>query len=150
MASRCANSLIEIWQANAAGRYAHARDNHPAPLDPNFTGTGRSLDRRGRILQFCDHQAGRLSVAQSRKCVASGAYSFFIIWAGVCHATDHTDVFSWRSAVCVRSYSAVDSDEKARQRLVSKFDLETTKPEWALGYRFDIVLRGREATPFES
>ena len=46
-------------------------------------------------------------------------------------------------------YAAPDPDEKARLRLVSKFDFDTTQPEWALGYRFDIVLRGRQSTPFE-
>ena len=143
------NSLIEIWQANAAGRYAHARDNHPAPLDPNFTGTGRT---------FTDED---------------GFYSFVTIKPGAYPWRNHEN--AWRPAhihfslfgpafvtrLITQMYFPGDPlfaydpilqsipDEKARQRLVSKFDLETTKPEWALGYRFDIVLRGREATPFE-
>ena len=143
------NSLIEIWQANAAGRYAHARDNHPAPLDPNFTGAGRTLTDK------------------------DGFYSFVTIKPGAYPWRNHDN--AWRPAhihfslfgpafvtrLITQMYFPGDPlfaydpilqsipDERARQRLVSKFDLETTKPEWALGYRFDIVLRGRESTPFE-
>ncbi|HYM07070.1 MAG TPA: protocatechuate 3,4-dioxygenase subunit beta [Terriglobales bacterium] len=143
------NSLIEIWQANAAGRYAHVRDNHPAPLDPNFTGTGRVLTGE------------------------DGSYSFVTIKPGSYPWRNHDN--AWRPAhihfslfgpafvtrMITQMYFPGDPlfaydpilqsvpDGKARQRLVSRFDLETTRPEWALGYRFDIVLRGREATPFE-
>jgi protocatechuate 3,4-dioxygenase beta subunit len=143
------NSLIEVWQANAAGRYAHARDDHPAPLDPNFTGTGRTLT---------DNE---------------GFYSFVTIKPGAYPWRNHDN--AWRPAhihfslfgpafatrLITQMYFPGDPlfaydpilqsipDERARERLVSKFDLETTKPEWALGYRFDIVLRGRESTPFE-
>jgi protocatechuate 3,4-dioxygenase, beta subunit len=143
------NSLIEIWQANAAGRYAHIRDNHPAPLDPNFTGTGRT---------FTD---------------SDGFYSFVTIKPGAYPWGNHEN--AWRPAhihfslfgpafvtrLVTQMYFPGDPllagdpilhsipDEKARARLVSRFDLETTKPQWALGYRFDIVLRGRESTPFE-
>jgi protocatechuate 3,4-dioxygenase beta subunit len=143
------NSLIEIWQANAAGRYADAKDNHPAPLDPNFTGTGRTLTDN------------------------DGFYSFVTIKPGAYPWRNHDN--AWRPAhihfslfgpafvtrLITQMYFPGDPlfaydpilqsipDERARQRLVSKFDLETTKPEWALGYRFDIVLRGRESTPFE-
>jgi protocatechuate 3,4-dioxygenase, beta subunit len=143
------NSLIEIWQANAAGRYAHAKDDHPAPLDPNFTGTGRTLTDK------------------------NGFYSFVTIKPGAYPWRNHDN--AWRPAhihfslfgpafvtrLITQMYFPGDPlfaydpilqsipEESARQRLVSKFDLETTKPEWALGYRFDIVLRGRESTPFE-
>jgi protocatechuate 3,4-dioxygenase, beta subunit len=143
------NSLIEIWQANAAGRYAHARDDHPAPIDPNFSGTGRTLTDK------------------------DGFYSFVTIKPGAYPWRNHDN--AWRPAhihfslfgpafftrLITQMYFPGDPlfaydpilrsihDEKARQRLVSKFDLETTQPEWALGYRFDIVLRGRESTPFE-
>jgi protocatechuate 3,4-dioxygenase beta subunit len=88
------NTLVELWQANAAGRYVHVVDNHPAPLDPNFTGAGRTT-------------------------------------------TDDEPMFQ------------SVKDESARQRMVSRFDLTLTEPEWALGYRFDIVLRGQNSTPFE-
>ncbi len=141
--------LIEIWQANAAGRYTHHKDRHPAPLDPNFTGAGRCLtDREGRY-RFVT--------------VKPGAYP----WKNHANAWRpahiHLSVFgsSFRSRLITQMYFPGDPlfehdpifqsvrGSKARERLVSTFDLETTEPEWALGYRFDVVLEGRGATPFE-
>jgi protocatechuate 3,4-dioxygenase beta subunit len=142
------NALIEIWQANSAGRYRHAKDNHPAPLDPNFTGAGRTLTD------------------------SSGAYRFITIKPGPYPWLNHHN--AWRPAhihfsifgtafitrLVTQMYFPGDPlfafdpifqsvpDEKARQRMISRFDLETTEPQWATGYRFDIVLRGPEATPF--
>ena len=143
------HTLIEIWQANAAGRYAHHVDGHPAPLDPNFTGAGRVLTG------------------------ADGGYRFITIKPGAYPWKNHHN--AWRPAhihfslfgnafatrLVTQMYFPGDPllahdpiwqsipDEMARQRLISHFDLATTQPEWALAYRFDIVLRGREATLFE-
>jgi len=143
------NTLIEIWHANAAGRYAHKRDDHPAPLDPNFTGAGRTLTD------------------------ANGVYRFITIKPGAYPWENHPN--AWRPAhvhfslfghafatrLVTQMYFPGDPlfpfdpifnsipDERARQRLIAQFDLEETKPGWALGYRFDMVLRGREETPFE-
>jgi protocatechuate 3,4-dioxygenase beta subunit len=143
-------TLVEIWQANAAGRYAHAVDSHPAPLDPNFTGAGRMLTD------------------------ANGCYSFTTIKPGAYPWQNHDN--AWRPAhihfslfgaayaqrLVTQMYFPGDPlfahdpifqsirDEKASQRLIAQFALETTRPGWALGYRFDIVLRGQEATPFEA
>ena len=143
------NTLIEIWQANAAGRYTHIVDNHPAPLDPNFTGAGRV---------FTD---------------AEGNYRFTTIKPGAYPWRNHPNAWrpahihfslfgaSFQSRLVTQMYFPNDPlfaydpifqsipDERARQRLVSVFDLSLTEPEWALGYRFDIVLRGRDSTPFE-
>ena len=144
------HSLVEIWQANSCGRYVHVRDQHPAPLDPNFTGAGRTVSD------------------------ASGYYRFVTIKPGAYPWGNHHN--AWRPAhihLSVFGYSFVTRlvtqmyfpndplfpfdpifnsvpDEKARARMVSSFDLENTKPEWALCYRFDVVLRGRNATPMEN
>jgi protocatechuate 3,4-dioxygenase, beta subunit len=143
------NSLIEVWQANAAGRYVHQGDRHPAPLDPNFTGAGRCLtDDEGRY-RFVTVQPGAYPWKNHDNAWRPAHIHFSLF--GPAFATrlvtqmyfpgdplfDHDPIFQ-----SVR-------DPKARQRLVSSFDLETTEPEWALGYRFDIVLRGRDATPME-
>jgi protocatechuate 3,4-dioxygenase, beta subunit len=143
------HTLIEIWQANASGRYRHDSDNHPAPLDPNFSGAGRVLT---------DHD---------------GYYSFTTVKPGAYPWKNHAN--AWRPAhihlslfgpafatrLVTQMYFPGDPlfaydpifqsvpDERARARLIAGFDLLTTKPEWALGYEFNIVLRGREATPFE-
>jgi protocatechuate 3,4-dioxygenase, beta subunit len=142
-------TLVELWQTNAAGRYVHQSDQHPAPLDPNFTGAGRTLTD------------------------ADGRYRFVTIKPGAYPWRNHAN--AWRPAHIHFSlfgqnfttrlvtqmyfpgdpllphdpiYNAVP-DERARVRMVSHFDLDLTEPEWALGYRFDIVLRGRDQTPLE-
>ncbi len=142
-------ALVEIWQANAAGRYRHEVDQHPAPLDPNFTGAGRCLtDDDGR-------------------------YRFVTIKPGAYPWRNHDN--AWRPAhihfslfgraftqrLVTQMYFPGDPlfpydpifnsvrDPKARSRLVARYAHETTEPEWALGYRFDIVLTGSRATWME-
>ena len=139
-------ALIEIWQANAAGRYAHEVDRHPAPLDPNFGGAGRTLTD------------------------AQGAYRFVTIKPGAYPWKNHPN--AWRPAhihfslfgraftqrLVTQMYFPGDPlfafdpifqsvrDPRTRERLISSFDPVTTEPDWALAYRFDLVLR---RTPFE-
>ena len=143
------HTLVEIWQCNAAGRYLHARDDHPAPLDPNFSGAGRVLtDAEGRY-QFTS--------------IKPGAYPWRNHHNAWRPAHIHFSLFgpSFQSRLVTQMYFPNDPlfaydpimqsvpDERARLRLVSAFDLSLTQPEWALGYRFDIVLRGKGSTPFE-
>jgi protocatechuate 3,4-dioxygenase beta subunit len=143
------HTLVEIWQANAAGRYVHVRDQHPAPLDPNFTGAGRAVtDADGRY-RFVT--------------VKPGAYPWGNHHNAWRPAHIHFSLFgpSFLSRIITQMYFPGDplfkydpifqsvTDEAARDRLVSRFDLGTTEPSWALGYQFDIVLRGRQATPTE-
>ncbi len=143
------HTLIEIWQANAGGRYVHVRDQHSAPLDPNFTGAGRALtDAEGRY-RFVT--------------VKPGAYPWRNHHNAWRPAHIHFSLFgpSFLSRVITQMYFPGDplfkydpifqsiTDAQVRDRLVSRFDLATTEPEWALGYQFDIVLRGRNATPVE-
>lgn len=143
------NTLIEIWQANAAGRYIHVRDQHPAPLDPNFSGAGRVVT---------DHE-GRYTFTT----VKPGAYPWRNHPNAWRPAHIHLSLFgpSFLTRLVTQMYFPGDPlfaydpifnsipDERARHRLVSRFDMDTTAPEWALGYVFDIVLRGRDATPTE-
>jgi protocatechuate 3,4-dioxygenase beta subunit len=143
------NQLVEIWQANAAGRYIHQRDQHPAPLDPNFSGAGRVLtDDEGRY---------RFTT------VKPGAYPWRNHPNAWRPAHIHFSVFGrmFTQRLVTQMYFPGDPlfpydpifnsvrDPAARERLVSAFDLATTEPEWALGYRFDIVLGGPSATPLE-
>jgi protocatechuate 3,4-dioxygenase beta subunit len=142
-------TLVEVWQANAAGRYAHGFDQHPAPLDPNFTGVGRCLT---------DDQGGFRFVT-----VKPGAYPWKNHPNAWRPAHIHFSLFgrSFVQRLVTQMYFPGDplfefdpilnsiSDQRARERLVASFDLSETVPEWALAYRFDIVLRGREATPVE-
>ena len=143
------HTLVEIWQANAAGRYVHHVDQHPAPLDPNFTGAGRCLTD------------------------ADGRYRFVTIKPGAYPWKNHHN--AWRPAhihfslfgrafvdrLVTQMYFPDDPlfdadpifqsirDPAARLRLISALDWDTTSPEWALGFRFDIVLGGSARTPTE-
>jgi protocatechuate 3,4-dioxygenase beta subunit len=143
------NTLIEIWQANAAGRYHHEVDQHQAPLDQNFIGAGRCLTND------------------------KGEYRFLTIKPGAYPWLNHAN--AWRPAHIHLSlfgpsfvtrlvtqfffpgdpllpldpiFNSVPS-KRARERLIASYDHQVTEPEWALGYRFDIVLRGRNGTPME-
>ena len=133
-------TLIEIWQANAAGRYVHESDRHPAPLDPNFTGAGRVLtDGEGRY---------RFTT------IKPGAYPWRNHPNAWRPAHIHLSLFgrAFTERLVTQMYFPGDPlfgadpifqsirDPKARELLVSSFDWETTRPEWALGYRFDVVL----------
>ncbi|HEX3328466.1 MAG TPA: protocatechuate 3,4-dioxygenase subunit beta [Gaiellales bacterium] len=143
-------SLIEIWQANAAGRYIHQRDQHPAPLDPNFAGAGRVLtDADGRY---------RFTT------VKPGAYPWRNHPNAWRPAHIHLSVFgrAFTERLVTQMYFPGDPlfsadpifnsvrDPEARDRLISQFDWETTTEEWALGFSFDIVVGGGDATPFEA
>ncbi len=143
------DTLIEIWQANAAGRYAHGVDDHPAPLDANFDGAGRCMTD------------------------AQGRYRFLTIKPGAYPWKNHLN--AWRPAhihfslfgraftqrLITQMYFPGDPlfaqdpifnsvpDARAREAMVAAFDLDETQPDWALGYQWDIVLRGAQATAFE-
>lgn len=142
------NSLVEIWQANAAGRYRHDSDRWPAPLDPHFEGVGRTMT----------DQSGRYEFTT----IKPGAYPWKNHHNAWRPAHIHFSVFgrSFTQRLVTQMYFPDDPlfaqdpifnsvPEAARPRLVSRFDLERTRPEWALAFEFDIVLRGRETTPFE-
>nr|WP_307037992.1 protocatechuate 3,4-dioxygenase subunit beta [Arthrobacter sp. B3I4] len=141
-----AGQLVEIWQANSSGRYIHKRDQHPAPLDPNFTGVGRCITG------------------------ADGSYSFITIKPGAYPWKNHLN--AWRPAhihfslfgqeftqrIVTQMYFPGDPlfaldpiyqsivDQDARDRLVATYNHDQTKPEWALAYNWDIVLTGSKRT----
>ncbi|TDD41931.1 protocatechuate 3,4-dioxygenase subunit beta [Nonomuraea terrae] len=141
--------LVEIWQANASGRYLHQRDDHPAPLDPNFTGVGRCLtDDDGRY---------RFTT------IKPGAYPWRNHVNAWRPAHIHFSLFgtAFTQRLVTQMYFPGDplfpydpilqsvTDESARQRLVATYAHELSQPEWSLGYRWDIVLDGPAATWME-
>jgi len=143
------HTLVEIWQANAAGRYCHASDNHRAPLDPNFTGAGRTLTGADGSYRFVTIKPGAYPWRNHANAWRPAHIHFSLF--GPCFITRLVTqmYFPNDPLMPFDPISQSIPDESARQRLVSRFDLDLTEPEWALGYCFDIVLRGREATPFE-
>lgn len=144
-----ANALLEVWQANATGRYRHVNDQHDAPLDPNFAGLGRVLTNKQGEYRFTS--------------IRPGAYP----WRNHDNAWRpshiHFSVFGSQfiSRIVTQMYFPGDPlmpldpifngipDEKGRQRLIASYAHDVTEPVWALGYRWDIVLCGSQMTPFE-
>ncbi|HKW18713.1 MAG TPA: protocatechuate 3,4-dioxygenase subunit beta [Terriglobales bacterium] len=144
------HTLIEVWQANAAGRYFHDVDGHSAPLDPNFTGAGRMLTDENGGYKFVTIKPGAYPWRNHENAWRPAHIHFSLF--GMAFATRMVTQMYFPGDPLFAHDPIFQSipDEKSRLRLISKFDLATTVPEWALGYHFDIVLRGREATPFES
>jgi len=143
------HTLVEIWQANAAGRYWHKWDQHNAPLDPNFTGAGHTLtDAAGRY-RFLTIKPGCYPWRNHYNAWRPAHIHFSIF--GPAFATRLVTQMYFPGDPLLSSDPIFNStpDEAARQRLIANFDWETTVPETALGFRFDIILRGREQTPME-
>jgi protocatechuate 3,4-dioxygenase beta subunit len=142
--------LIEIWQANAAGRYAHPVDQHPAPLDPNFTGAGRCLtDDEGRY-RFVTVKPGAYPWANHPNAWRPAHIHFSVFGTLLSQRLITQMYFPDDPLFPFDPIMQAVHDPAARQRLVATFELDLTQPDWALGYRFDIVVSGRQATPFES
>jgi protocatechuate 3,4-dioxygenase beta subunit len=143
------HTLVELWQANAAGRYRHDADSHAAPLDPNFSGAGRTLTDAEGNYEFVTIKPGAYPWGNHENAWRPAHIHFSLFGPAFATRLVTQMYFPGDPLFAYDPIYQSIPDEKARQRLVSKFDLETTKSGWALGYRFDIVLRGREATPFE-
>lgn len=145
-----AGILLEIWQANAAGRYNHRVDQHDAPLDPNFTGAGRALtDKEGRY-RFMTIRPGEYPWRNHHNAWRPAHIHFSVFGPAIVTRLITQMYFPGDPLLDYDPMFTCVADEKARNRLISTFDWETTMPEYALGYRFDIVLRGQEATPMET
>jgi protocatechuate 3,4-dioxygenase, beta subunit len=144
------NTLVEIWQANAAGRYRHVNDTHPAPLDPNFTGAGRALTDENGSYRFVTIKPGAYPWKNHENAWRPAHIHFSLFGNAFATRLVTQMYFPGDPLLPIDPVALSIPDEKARARLVASFDLATTQPEWALGYRFDIVLRGRESTPFET
>jgi len=144
------HTLVEIWQANAAGRYLHTNDNHAAPLDPNFAGAGRTLTDANGVYRFVTIKPGAYPWRNHDNAWRPAHIHFSLFGNAFATRLVTQMYFPGDPLFPIDPISQSIPDLKARERLIAAFDLETTEPEWALGYRFDIVLRGREATPFET
>jgi protocatechuate 3,4-dioxygenase beta subunit len=144
------NTLLEIWQANAAGRYRHRRDQHHAPLDPNFLGFGRCLTDENGVYRFTTVRPGAYPWENHPNAWRPAHIHFSLLGP------------AWTSRLVTQMYFPGDPlqeldpifnsvpTDAARERLIARYAHDVTQPAWALGFRFDIVLRGPEATPFES
>jgi protocatechuate 3,4-dioxygenase beta subunit len=144
------DALIEIWQANASGRYAHGVDNHPAPLDPNFDGAGRCMtDSLGRY-RFVTIKPGSYPWRNHLNAWRP-AHIHFSLFGQAFTQRLVTQMFFPGDPLFSQDpiFNSVP-DAAARQRMICRFDLDVTEPDWALGYQWDIVLRGKDASVFDS
>ena len=143
------NTLLEIWQCNAAGRYIHRRDQWPGPLDPNFLGIGRCLTDADGVYRFLTIRPGAYPWKNHANAWRPAHIHFSLFGA------------SWLSRLITQMYFQDDPlffqdpifnavpTAQARSRMVARYDHDVTEPEWALGWRWDIGLGGPDAKPFE-
>ncbi|WP_113703754.1 protocatechuate 3,4-dioxygenase subunit beta [Nonomuraea lactucae] len=140
-------TLVELWQANAAGRYAHDGDRHPAPLDPNFTGAGRCLtDGDGRY-RFVTIKPGAYPWRNHPNAWRPAHLHFSVFGRAFTQRLVTQMYFPGDPLMPFDPVLQSVPDPAGRERLVSAFSLDVTEPEWALGYTFDIVLG---STPMET
>jgi len=141
--------LVEVWQANAGGRYRHKRDRHPAPLDPHFTGAGRCLtDEDGRY-RFTTIKPGAYPWRNHENAWRPAHIHFSLFGPAFTQRLITQMYFPGDPLMPLDPIFNAIPDERAREGLIAVYDHELTSPEWALGYRWDIVLTGSRRTWIE-
>jgi protocatechuate 3,4-dioxygenase beta subunit len=140
-------TVVEIWQANAAGRYDHPGDRHDAPLDPHFSGVGRILTSADGAYRLTTVKPGAYPWRNHYNAWRPQHIHFSLFGPGFATRLITQMYFPGDPLLALDPIFNSVPDEAARERLVAAFDINLTVPERALGYRFDIVLRGRESTP---
>ena len=141
-------TLVEVWQANAAGRYVDPVDQHPAPLDPNFTGAGRCVTDAQGEFRFVTVKPGAYPW-RNHENAWRPAHIHFSVFGPQLDSRLVTQMYFPGDPLIPLDPILGSVGDRGRHLLVARFDPGTTRPEWALGYRWDIVLRGRAATPRE-
>ena len=141
------NTLIEIWQANAAGRYHHPVDQHNAPLDPNFTGAGRCVTDAAGWYSFTTVKPGAYPWRNHPNAWRPAHLHFSLFGASLLTRLVTQMYFPGDPLLQYDPIFQSTADAAARERLICAYEPTLSEAEWALGYRFDMVLRGRAATP---
>ena len=143
------HTMIEIWQANAGGRYDHPGDQHDAPLDPNFHGGGRVFSDADGWYQFVTIKPGAYPWRNHYNAWRPNHIHYSLFGNGFAQRIITQMYFPGDPLLALDPVYLSVPNPDARHRLIADFDIDVTSPEWALGYRFDFVLRGRNATPTE-
>ena len=142
-------ALIEVWQANAAGRYRHKVDQHLAPIDPNFWGAGRFLTDTEGYYRMTTVKPGAYPWGNHHNAWRPAHIHFSLFGAGLLTRLVTQMYFPGDPLLPFDPIYNCVSDVPSRERMVAAFDWSATVPDIALGFRYDIVLRGRHATPVE-
>jgi protocatechuate 3,4-dioxygenase beta subunit len=145
------DTLVEVWQANAAGRYRHPADERDtAPLDPNFTGAGRVMTDAGGRYRFVTVKPGAYPWKNHHNAWRPAHIHFSLFGRAFIQRLVTQMYFPDDPLLALDPILNSVPDARGRQRLVARYDHAATEPEWALAFEWDVVLRGRAATPFES
>jgi protocatechuate 3,4-dioxygenase, beta subunit len=144
------NTLVEVWHANAAGRYADPADDHPAPLDPNFTGAGRALTDGTGAYRFVTVKPGAYPWRNHQNAWRPAHVHFSLFGPSLASRLVTQMYFPGDPLIPLDPILSSIPDARGRALLIAGLDLDITIPEWALGYRWDVVLRGPRATPTEA
>ncbi|KQT94709.1 protocatechuate 3,4-dioxygenase subunit beta [Marmoricola sp. Leaf446] len=144
------HQLVEVWQANAAGRYIHQRDQHPAPVDPHFTGVGRCLTDADGTYRFTTIKPGPYPWKNHRNAWRPAHIHFSLFGTEFTQRMITQMYFPGDPLFALDPIYQAIVDPRARERLVAAYDHEVTQHEWATGYRWDIVLTGTHRTPMEA
>ncbi len=142
-------TMLEIWQCNATGRYDHPADQHDAPLDPNFHGEGRVFTDAEGYYRFLTIRPGAYPWPNHHNAWRPNHIHFSLFGPAFATRLVTQMYFPGDPLLALDPIFNGVPDEHARNRLIAQFDLDLTQPEYALGYRWDIVLRGRTATPMD-
>ena len=143
------HTLVEVWQANAAGRYVDVADDHPAPLDPNFSGAGRCLTDADGTYRFVTIKPGAYPWRNHENAWRPAHIHFSLFGPRLASRLVTQMYFPGDPLMPSDPILSSIPDPRGRERLVAAFDMGSTVPEWALGYQWDLVLRGHKATPME-
>lgn len=143
-------ALIEIWQANAGGRYRHAKEGYLAPLDPNFGGCGRTITGEDGTYKFMTVQPGAYPWPNGPNSWRPAHIHFSVFGHSFAQRLITQMYFEGDPLIPLCPIVQSISDPAAVEQLTARLDLDATAPMDALAYRFDIVLRGRGSTPFEN
>jgi protocatechuate 3,4-dioxygenase beta subunit len=142
-------ALVEVWQANAAGRYRHPRDQCKAPLDPNFVGEGRTLtDDDGRY-RFLTVRPGAYPWGNHHNAWRPAHIHFSLFGNAYAQRLVTQMYFPGDELLPFDPIFNATPDANARNRLIARFDWAATVPDFAPAFEFDIVLRGCAGTPLE-
>lgn len=143
------HQLVEIWQANAAGRYIHKRDQHPAPLDPHFTGVGRCLTDDDGAYRFTTIKPGPYPWRNHHNAWRPAHIHFSLFGTDFTQRMVTQMYFPGDPLLALDPIYQSITDQAARDRLLAVYDHDLTTHEWATGYRWDVILTGAHPTPLE-
>lgn len=144
------HTLVEVWQANAGGRYRHRRDTYLAPVDPNFGGCGRCLTDEQGYYVFRTIKPGAYPWSNTINSWRPAHIHFSVFGSGFAQRLITQMYFEGDPLIPICPIVNTIPDQEAIDRLIAPLDMPASKPFDALAYKFNIVLRGRRSTLFEN